>query len=177
MKRILYFCFLVILPLVSCKQKEDIQLAENLQQQDNSKKELEKKLIDANNRLMQVQDVQIDGYVARRNWTMQKFENGLRIWEYKKGNGKRYVSLDKVSLKYRLELINGTEIANSEKDGLLSFEIGKGQAAEGLEIAVQILSQGSKAKVIVPSYLGYGFAGDGENIPKQAILIYDIEVL
>jgi len=47
----------------------------------------------------------------------------------------------------------------------------------GLEEGILYLSEGDKAKIIIPSHLGYGLLGDlDKNIPPKATLIYDIEL-
>jgi len=38
------------------------------------------------------------------------------------------------------------------------------------------MSKGEKAVLITPSKLGYGFTGDGANIPPNAVLYYDVEL-
>jgi len=39
------------------------------------------------------------------------------------------------------------------------------------------MNEGSKAIIIVPSYLAYGLTGDGEKIGGRETLVYQIEIL
>jgi len=41
---------------------------------------------------------------------------------------------------------------------------------------LMLLKKGSKAKLIIPSPLGYGEGGAGEMIPGNSILVFDVEV-
>ena len=47
----------------------------------------------------------------------------------------------------------------------------------GLHEALQLMKKNEKARLIVPSYLAHGLLGDSEQIPPQAILLIDVELL
>jgi FKBP-type peptidyl-prolyl cis-trans isomerase FkpA/FKBP-type peptidyl-prolyl cis-trans isomerase FklB len=45
------------------------------------------------------------------------------------------------------------------------------------QIAFPLLSKGSKATLYVPSGLGYGERGSGTSIPRNANLVFDVELI
>lgn len=140
---------------------------------------LKEKMIESNKHITRFENNQIENYIERRGWKdMKSLSAGLRLWEYEPGKGSSIQDEgDRVSLKYTLELINGVQVYSSEADGIKTFTTGKAEVEKGLEEAVLLLRKGSKAKIIIPSYLGFGFLGDGNKIPRQAVLIYDVEIL
>jgi peptidylprolyl isomerase len=108
---------------------------------------------------------------------MKESGSGLRYLIYEEGTG---ISSEKgmlASLAYTIKLITGDVVYTSEKNGPLSFIIGKGEVISGLEEGILFMNVGDKAKFIIPSHLAYGLVGDGNFIPGKATLIYHIELL
>lgn len=118
---------------------------------------------------------QIDLVLERYQWPVTETGTGLRYWIYKKGNGRLLQKGDFVSCNYSIKLINGNEIYNSQTDGRLTFEIGNSNITPGLMEAVLLLHEGDFAKIIIPSNLGYGLAGDGNKVPPRSTLFYDLQ--
>ncbi|MEL6535892.1 MAG: FKBP-type peptidyl-prolyl cis-trans isomerase, partial [Bacteroidota bacterium] len=61
--------------------------------------------------------------------------------------------------------------------GPLRFQLGTGQVIMGWDEAFKTLSVGTKVILYVPSPMGYGEAGSGDNIPPNATLKFDIEII
>jgi len=59
----------------------------------------------------------------------------------------------------------------------LSFTLGNDEVIAGMESAVKGMHVGGKREVIVPARLGYGARGAGSDIPPNAALVFDIELL
>lgn len=137
---------------------------------------IKKQMANVNKTLAAKEREQISGYMKRRGWNMQELPAGVFLWEYEKGTGSEIRSSDQVFLDYSLELINGAEVYNSKKDGQKVFIVDNPGVERGLNAAIKELSLHSKAKIIIPSHQGFGFYGDGNNIPRSAILIYDVNV-
>lgn len=134
-------------------------------------------LLKVNETLAEIEDRQIEDYIARHGWQMQKSGTGLRYNIYIKTGGAQPVKKSKVVIAYSVSLLNGVECYNSDNDGLKQFEIGKAQVESGLEQGLCMMHKGEKAILIIPSHLAYGLAGDGNKIPKKATLVYNVELL
>ncbi|MBR5785029.1 MAG: FKBP-type peptidyl-prolyl cis-trans isomerase, partial [Bacteroidales bacterium] len=54
--------------------------------------------------------------------------------------------------------------------------VGKNEPNIGVDKALQMLNYGSRARLILPSHLGYGVMGDGDRIGHNLVLVYDLKV-
>ena len=130
-------------------------------------------MMTASNYVAKSEETEIDGYGKRRRWTdMKRMEHGLRIWEYQKGE-KAINYDDEVVFSYSVQSISGKDIYVNELDTIV---VGRNEPNIGLDKAMLFLHHGSKAKLILPSHLGYGFIGDSDRIGTNMILVYDIEI-
>ncbi|XP_047315328.1 peptidyl-prolyl cis-trans isomerase FKBP43-like isoform X2 [Impatiens glandulifera] len=57
------------------------------------------------------------------------------------------------------------------------FVIGAPDVVDGLNIGMDGMRVGEKRRLTVPPSMGYGSLGDGENIPPNSWLVYDVELL
>ncbi len=84
---------------------------------------------------------------------------------------------DVVSIVYSLHLLDGTRVTDTDLSGSITFVVGQGNVVSGLHEAVTLLSVGDSARLILPSYLGYGLTGDQNKIPSNAALFYDLSLV
>jgi len=138
---------------------------------------LKASLVKVNKDLTIKEDRDIEDYIQRHEWVMQKTGTGLQYQIYKKGSGAQPKDKDKVIISFDVNLINGVECYNSKNDGLKLFELGKAEVESGLEEGIKLMHVGDRAKLIIPSHLAFGFMGDENKIPKRATLIYDVELV
>jgi FKBP-type peptidyl-prolyl cis-trans isomerase len=104
--------------------------------------------------------------------------SGLRYKILQKGNGKQATKGAKVSVHYKGQLLDGTVFDSSYKRKQpLDFNVGVGQVISGWDEGIQLLQVGSKARLVIPSNLGYGERGAGGVIPPNATLIFDVELM
>lgn len=137
---------------------------------------IRERMTNVNKHMSRSENDEINAYIERRNWKMTSTNSGVRYMIYSEGKGLPIKNGDMLKLKYTLDLISGVKCYDSENDGLLKLEIGKYEVS-GLNEALKLIKKGDKAKVIVPSHLGYGLIGDQNRVPSKATLIYDIEIL
>ena len=115
--------------------------------------------------------------------------SGLYFIETKKGNGKHPQSGDMVKVNYTLSLVDGkvletTLAEDAKKSGIFQegrpyqpaeFSTAPGQLIPGMTEGLMMMTKGSKARLIIPSSIGYGEGGGG--MPPYATLVFDVELL
>jgi peptidylprolyl isomerase len=97
------------------------------------------------------------------------------------GKGKRAQSGNTVSVKYVGVLFdNGKEFDSSWKGGkgqTFQFPLGGGQVIPGWDQGVVGMREGGRRKLIIPAELAYGPQGFPPDIPANAALIFDIDLV
>jgi len=102
--------------------------------------------------------------------------SGLQYKVIKAGTGKKPKSTDTVTTHYRGTLINGTEFDSSYKRGqTVSFPVSG--VIPGWTEALQLMEEGAKWQLFIPSNLAYGERGAGGLIGPNATLIFEIELI
>jgi FKBP-type peptidyl-prolyl cis-trans isomerase FkpA len=134
-------------------------------------------LVGANRLLVKKDAEKIKAFVHRNSWNMQQTSSGLWYMIIRQGQGRQARVGDRITLTYRLELLDGTLCYSSDSLGLKCFRIGQGGVESGLEEGVLLLREGDSARFILPPHLAYGLMGDGDRIPARSILLYMIDVV
>jgi len=107
---------------------------------------------------------------------VQTLASGLQYKVLKTGTGATPTKTDVVTTHYRGTLLDGTEFDSSYARGEpAKFPVGG--VIKGWTEALQLMKVGDKWRLFVPSDLAYGERGAGEDIPPNAVLIFDIELL
>lgn len=122
------------------------------------------------------EDEDIDFFLQRYGWNAERRGNGLRVEVLEEGSGPFVKSEDIVTLEYTTCLLTGDTVYTSKVKGPKEFKVDKSDEVVGLNEAVKSLRKGGKAHVVIPSFLGYGLAGDGERIRGKVSLAMTIEV-
>ena len=105
-----------------------------------------------------------------------KLESGLLYKEITAGSGATPTIDSPTKCHYAGRLIDGTEFDSSYKRGEpLTFA--PNQVIKGWTEAMQLMKEGSKWQLYVPSELAYGDRGAGGLIPGGSVLIFDIEMI
>jgi len=102
--------------------------------------------------------------------------SGLQYKVIKEGTGKTPKAEDTVVTNYRGTLIDGTEFDSSLKRGQPATFPVKG-VIPGWTEALQLMKEGSKWELFIPSNLAYGERGAGGVIGPNATLIFEIELI
>jgi FKBP-type peptidyl-prolyl cis-trans isomerase FklB len=105
--------------------------------------------------------------------------SGLQYEVLKKSDSAVLVSptlQDTVVTNYKGTLIDGTEFDNSYKRGE-PLTLPVGGVIKGWTEALQLMHVGDKWKIYIPSELGYGERGAGQQIPGGSTLIFEMELI
>ncbi len=102
--------------------------------------------------------------------------SGLQYKVIKEGNGKKPKATDKVRCHYEGMLLDGTIFDSSIKRGEPAV-FGVNQVIQGWVEALQLMQEGAKWRLFIPSEMAYGARGAGNSIPPHATLIFDVELI
>nr|WP_320037115.1 FKBP-type peptidyl-prolyl cis-trans isomerase [uncultured Bacteroides sp.] len=102
--------------------------------------------------------------------------SGLQYEVLTEGTGKKAQATDQVKCHYEGTLIDGTLFDSSIKRGEPAV-FGVNQVIPGWVEALQLMPEGSKWRLYIPSDLAYGARGAGEMIPPHSTLIFDVELI
>ena len=103
-------------------------------------------------------------------------DSGLQYIVVEEGSGATPAATDVVRTHYRGTLIDGTEFDSSYARGEPA-EFPVNRVIPGWTEALQMMKVGDKWKLFIPAALAYGDRGAGQDIPPNAALIFDIELL
>ena len=102
--------------------------------------------------------------------------SGLEYKVLKEGDGKIPGPTDKVRVHYTGRTIDGKVFDSSEQRGEPA-EFGVNQVIPGWVEALQLMPEGSRWQLVIPSDLAYGEHGAGDAIAPNSTLIFDVELL
>ena len=84
---------------------------------------------------------------------------------------------DRVTFKYRIEDMNGNLLYNEKELGDVSFMVDQEDLIPALREGIKYLRLGEIGVFLFPSYLCFGYQGDGEKIGINQPLRFTIELL
>ncbi len=103
-------------------------------------------------------------------------ESGLQYKIITKGDGEKPTINNKVTTHYEGKTLDGKIFDSSYKRGTpANFPVNG--VIKGWQEALQLMPQGSKWKLYIPSHLAYGLQGSGSQIGPHATLVFDIELI
>ena len=103
-------------------------------------------------------------------------DSGLQYEILQEGNGKAPSMNDQVQCHYEGTLIDGTLFDSSIKRGQPAV-FGVNQVIAGWTEALQLMKEGAKWRLYIPSNLAYGEQGAGESIPPYSTLVFEVELI
>jgi gliding motility-associated peptidyl-prolyl isomerase len=119
--------------------------------------------------------------VIKKDKTLKFYSSPLGFWYAFKKKGKspskRPVKGDRVTFKYRIEDLNQNLLYDEDQLGIVSFHVDQEDLIPALREGVKYLTERDVVVFLFPSYLCFGYQGDGEKIGINQPLRYTIEML
>ena len=106
---------------------------------------------------------------------VKRTASGLQYKVIEEGTGAKPTVDNTVVVHYEGQLING-QIFDSSRQRGQPAEFGLGQVIRGWTEGLQLMKEGGKTRLFIPSELGYG-QRHTEIIPTNAVLIFDVELV
>lgn len=102
-------------------------------------------------------------------------ESGLQYKVLTKGTGKSPSPKDRVKVHYKGTLLDGSQFDSSYDRGQPA-QFGVTQVIKGWTEALQLMKEGGKWQLYIPSELAYG-PTSRPKIPGNSVLVFDVELL
>ncbi|WP_082115961.1 FKBP-type peptidyl-prolyl cis-trans isomerase [Hymenobacter terrenus] len=122
----------------------------------------------------------IQAYLKKNKLVAKKTTGGTYYIVTRPGKGLPPKKGQTVRVLYRgTVLATGKEFDSSAKHGNepIAFPLGMGQVIPGWDQGIAMLAKGSKAVLLIPSPLAYGLRGAGADIPANAVLRFEVELV
>ena len=133
--------------------------------------------VEGNKNIMRRENEEMQMFIARYGWQMQRTPTGLYVEVLCPGEGELFHEGDRVAMEYRTFLLSGEQIYSSDSNGMKVFVVNRSDEIDALHEVAQTLKPGAKARLVIPSYLAYGVAGDGDQIQGLQPIVMAIRVL
>ncbi|MGD0959318.1 MAG: FKBP-type peptidyl-prolyl cis-trans isomerase [Methylomonas sp.] len=102
--------------------------------------------------------------------------SGLQYQIINEGAGKQPAATSNVTVNYQGTTIEGKEFDSSYKRGApATFPLNR--VIPGWTEGLQLMKEGGKSRLFIPSNLAYGERGAGRDIGPNAALIFDVELI
>lgn len=132
--------------------------------------------------IVKKEEAAVKDYLAKNNINAQRTGSGTYVEVQNPGTGEPVVPGKQVSVKYKGQTFGG-KVFDSNLDTSfghtdpLGFTVGVGQMIKGFDEGVQLLKEGGKARIFIPSMLAYGAQPPSPSIKPFEHLIFDVEVV
>ena len=116
----------------------------------------------------------IDAFLATKGIVALKDESGLRYVITKAGRGEKPPLTSVVKVSYKGSLLENGKVFDQSR-APLEYQL-RG-FIQGWQIGFQLLPKGTTATFYIPSSLGYGLNGYPPDIPPNANLVFEVELV
>ncbi len=119
----------------------------------------------------------LEKYLEENKMDVTPTENGAYMLTTKPGSGEFPRKGDTLVVHYTGKLIDGTPFDGTREKGVpFRFALGAEMVIPGWEECLPLMNKGAKAKMVIPSDLGFGGTKHGI-LPAYSTLVFEVEVL
>jgi FKBP-type peptidyl-prolyl cis-trans isomerase FkpA len=131
---------------------------------------------------MAIDDYKIKAYLDEKGIKATRLPSGVYVQTIAPGIGKPAGANAKVKVNYTGRNLGGTTFDSNTDPAFghvtpYEVDIAAGGVVQGWLEALPIFTKGMKATVYIPSALGYGSRGAGNDIAPNSILVFDMQVI
>lgn len=131
-----------------------------------------------NERFSEEEEIRIRLFLnQKQSWKAKETGTGLRYWIYEDEEGEVVQPYDVVDVKFEIRLLTDSLLYKTDEGEVSTFKVDRSDVESGVMEGIKYLSEGDKAKFIIPSHIGHGLLGDFQNIPPLEVLIVDLELV
>ena len=105
-----------------------------------------------------------------------ELKKGLKVRDLVVGEGDEARRGKHASMRYAGWLEDGTHFDNNHGRKLLVFPVGGGRVIKGWDLGVVGMKVGGTRQLLIPAKLAYGKQGRPPKIPKNATLLFEINL-
>lgn len=129
-------------------------------------------LLEENKLIAEREARDIDDWITRQGVAFERTGTGVRIKLVRDSAGVQARPGQLASIAFAVYLINGTRCYSSAPGVPEEFRIEQDNVESGLHEAVQLMSIGDSAIIVIPSHRAFGLIGDEKKIPMRSTVIY-----
>jgi len=128
----------------------------------------------------------IEAFIEEQEWEdVQRLNSGLRYVKTQEGEGAQATSGKMVKVHYTGKLLNGKQFdASDTSKAPFQFTLVRGEVIKGWDEGIDLMKEGEKGVLIIPSDLAYGhtvftlpsFMSDFA-IPPFSTLVFEVELV
>lgn len=167
-----YTIILLLILLVACGEEDSLSRDIEWTQQNST---------ELNKNLVVDEQIEIKLFLEmHKDWDIKETGSGLQYFIYEQGiedTAHTPKAGDIAEIEYVISLLDGTECYRTKEDEYEEFIVDNSEIETGVQEGIKKMSIGDRAKLIIPSHLGYGLIGDMDKIPPLTTLVIDIYLM
>jgi FKBP-type peptidyl-prolyl cis-trans isomerase len=105
----------------------------------------------------------------------KKLDSGLEIWDVKEGDGEAVKAGGTVTVHYTGWLTDGKQFDSSVGGKPITFPLNR--VIKGWQEGIPGMKPGGTRRLKIPSEMGYGKSGAGSDIPPNAVLVFEVQLI
>jgi FKBP-type peptidyl-prolyl cis-trans isomerase len=168
-----YLIYIVPFILFSCTTEEEPEVPEINWTQENS--------TNFSQSVAAQEEIDIKLFLEmHKDWEITRTGSGLQYYIYERTDGDTSIHAqggDIAEIEYAISLLSGDECYRTEDDEYEEFIVDNSEIESGIQEGIKLLSPGDRAKLIIPSHLAHGMAGDLDKIPPLTTLVINIHLI
>ncbi|MBK9758923.1 MAG: FKBP-type peptidyl-prolyl cis-trans isomerase [Flavobacteriales bacterium] len=131
-------------------------------------------MVEENKRIALREELDIDGWEKRQDLVLERTGTGVRMKLIRDSVGVSAKPGQLARIRFSVSLISGRQCYASSLGETEEFKIEEDNVESGLHEAIQRMSVGDSAVIVLPSHRAYGLLGDKSKIPMRSTVIYRV---